>query len=154
MTYIEISSNIYDFNVILICTTQNTKTKMNENAWQIVSPFCKSLWPFKLYMSMTYLLISWFKVQQSSCRWLDTLMRKCLQIRELYCFWANKIWHNLRCDFPGISSLKCPPLTHEVKKWMWRIHLHKIFRRCILWKTLNVDPCLAQWICDDIYFFI
>ena len=70
---------------------------MNENAWHILLSFCKSLWPFKLYMSMTYLRISWFVVRQKSLRWLDTLMRKCLQIRELYCFWANKIWHNLSC---------------------------------------------------------
>ena len=102
---------------------------------------------------MTYLLISWFKVQQSSCRWLDTLMRKCLQIRELYCFWANKIWHYLSCViFLEYLRWKCPSLTHNVIKSIWRMHLYKFFRRCILWKTLNVDLCLAQGICDNMYW--
>ena len=125
---------------------------MNENAWQIVLSFCKSLWPFKFYMSVTHLLISWFKVQQSSCRWLDTLMRKCLQIRDLYCFWANKIWHYLSC----VIFLEY--LCWNALRWLMRlkinmkIHLHKFFRRCILWKTLNVDLCLAQGICDNMYW--
>ena len=114
--------------------------------------FCKSLWPFKLHMSMTCLLISWFVVQQKSFWWLDTLMRKCLKIRELYCFWANKIWHNVSCViFLEYICWRWPSLPHKVEISIWMIHLHKFFRRCILWITLKVDPCLAQGICNNMY---
>ena len=92
-------------------------------------------------------LIYWFRdflVQQKSFRWLGTPMRKCLEIRELYCFWANKIWHNVSCViFLEYLRWRCPSLTHEVKKSIWRIPLHKFFRRFMLWKTLNIDPWLA-----------